>query len=177
MKLKFVLFLVVVGLFSAGIMGQSTKESEMKDYSEDHKSIESIIAATYDTISGAKGEKRDWKRFKLLFHPDARLIPTGQEKAFVFSPDQYIERSEPFLVGEGFYETEIASKKDVFGSIAQVFSTYEARRAKDEEKPFMRGINSFQLFFDGKRWWILTIYWQQETKDSPIPAKYLESTK
>ena len=59
----------------------------MKDYSADHKSIESIIAATYDVISGAKGEKRDWKRFKALFHPQARLIPTRQNIASVATPD------------------------------------------------------------------------------------------
>ena len=39
--------------------------------------------------------------------------------------------------------------------------------------PFMRGINSFQLFNDGKRWWILSIYWQHESADHEIPQKYL----
>jgi hypothetical protein len=41
----------------------------------------------------------------------------------------------------------------------------------------MRGINSFQLFNDGKRWWVVTIYWQQESKDNPIPKEFLKSGK
>jgi hypothetical protein len=37
----------------------------------------------------------------------------------------------------------------------------------------MRGINSFQLFNDGKRWWILSIYWQHESAEHGIPQQYL----
>jgi hypothetical protein len=37
----------------------------------------------------------------------------------------------------------------------------------------MRGINSVQLFNDGRRWWIVSIYWQQENASVPIPEKYL----
>jgi hypothetical protein len=37
----------------------------------------------------------------------------------------------------------------------------------------MRGINSFQLWNDGKRWWVITIFWQSENKDQPIPEKYI----
>jgi hypothetical protein len=38
----------------------------------------------------------------------------------------------------------------------------------------MRGINSIQLFNDGSRWWILSIYWQHETPQHAIPQKYLQ---
>jgi hypothetical protein len=37
----------------------------------------------------------------------------------------------------------------------------------------MRGINSIQLFNDGNRWWIVNIYWQQESAEDPIPDMYL----
>jgi len=57
------------------------------------------------------------------------------------------------------------------GNIAQVFSTYESRHTKDAE-PFQRGINSFQLLFDGHRWWVVTIYWQGERPGLPIPKQY-----
>ncbi|MEK7724355.1 MAG: RidA family protein, partial [Acidobacteriota bacterium] len=73
------------------------------------------------------------------------------------------------------HEKEIARKSDTYGNIVQAFSTYEARRKKDDEKPFLRGINSFQLLFDGTRWWVMTIYWQAETPDNPIPSKYERS--
>ena len=59
-----------------------------------------------------------------------------------------------------------------FDRIAHVFSSYESRHRPDDPKPFMRGINSIQLFHDGRRWWIVTLYWQQDP-DHPIPGEYL----
>jgi hypothetical protein len=50
------------------------------------------------------------------------------------------------------------------------FSTYDSKRIPDGE-PFARGINSFQLYGDGTRWWIVTIFWDAEAPDKPIPAK------
>ncbi len=58
-----------------------------------------------------------------------------------------------------------------------VFSTYESRRAKADEKPFARGINSIQLMQHGGRWWIVTVMWDSERPDNPIPAKYLEAKR
>ena len=76
---------------------------------------------------------------------------------------------------DGFFEREIARTVETYGNIAHVFSTYETFHSMSEKKPFMRGINSFQLLNDGKRWWVLTIYWQAETPENPIPKKYLKS--
>ena len=58
--------------------------------------------------------------------------------------------------------------------MTHAFSTYESRRKANDEKPFARGINSIQLLNDGKRWWVVTVYWQAERPDSPIPAQYLK---
>lgn len=146
---------------------------------EDVSSIDAILAATYDVISGPAGHQRDWDRFRSLFYPGARLIPTGKRQgesvvtSRVISPDEYVERSSAFLEKEGFFERSVANHVDRYGNIAQVFSTYESRHNVADE-PFQRGINSFQLMNDGKRWWILTIMWQGETPDNPIPAEYLK---
>jgi hypothetical protein len=147
---------------------------------EDVSSIESILAATYDVISGPAGKKRDWDRMRSLFYPGARLIPVGKRpnesevRARVLSPDDYVERSAPLLEKEGFFERSIANKIDRYGNIAHVFSTYESRHNASDAQPFQRGINSFQLINDGKRWWVMTIMWQGETPDNPIPAQYLK---
>jgi len=146
---------------------------------DDVRSIESILAATYDVISGQAGKKRDWDRFRSLFYPGARLIPTGKRpneteiRARVLSPDDYVERSAPFLEKEGFVEHGVSNKIERFGNIAQVFSTYESRHNASDAQPFQRGINSFLLVNDGKRWWIMTIMWQAETPENPIPQEYL----
>jgi hypothetical protein len=144
---------------------------------EDVNSMDGILAAIYDTISGPPGA-RDWARLRGLFLPEARLIPCGRRPdgtigSRVLSLDEFIKASEPRLKEEGFFESEIHRKVDRFGAVAQVFSTYESRHAKEDAKPFARGINSIQLFFDGRRWWVTTIFWDSERPDQAIPAQYL----
>ena len=131
---------------------------------KDVASIDAIIAALYDVISGPAGQKRNWDRMRTLFIPEARLIPTGKRPdgsyaRRVLSVEDYINTSGPRLEKDGFFEREISRKTDQSGNIVQVFSTYDSKRALADEKPFMRGINSIQLWNDGKRWWIITIFW------------------
>lgn len=139
---------------------------------------EAIVTALYDVISGDAGVVRDWDRFRSLFHPTARLAPSGVNREGVgvvrsLTPEDYITRSGAMLVEQGFHEREIARREERFGHIAHVWSTYDSVHALSDAAPFMRGINSIQLFNDGSRWWVLSIYWQAETPESPIPAEYL----
>jgi hypothetical protein len=148
--------------------------------SADVASIDAIIKSSYDTISGPARQRRDWDRQRSLFVPGARLIPTavkageneGDLAPQLLDVDAYIARVEPFFHDNGFYETEVARRTEQFGHIAHVWSTYESRHRADDSEPFMRGINSFQLFHDGGRWWIVNIYWQHETTAHPIPENY-----
>ena len=145
----------------------------------DVESIDAIVLAVYDVISGPAGEKRNWDRMRSLFIDGARLIPTGRRQDGkgghrVMTVDDYITGSGSWLEENGFFETEVSRRTDRFGNIAQVFTTYESRRAADDAAPFMRGINSFQLWNDGDRWWVVTIFWENETPGTPIPAKYLD---
>jgi hypothetical protein len=146
----------------------------------DVASIDGIITAAYDGISGPAGKKRDWDRERSLYFPGARLIPTAKPGAEnpqvapqILDVEGFIARVEPFFQESGFYEKEIARRTEQFGNIAQVWSTYESRHSENDPEPFMRGINSIQLYFDGNRWWIVSIYWQQESADHPIPKEYL----
>lgn len=147
----------------------------------DVASMDAIIKSVYDVISGDAGVKRNWDRFRSLFYPGARMIPTGKNHntgkigGRVITPEDYIKSSGTYLETNGFHEREIARRVEQFGYITHVFSTYESFHKKDDKTPFMRGINSIQLFNDGKRWWVLTIAWSQETPDAPIPEKYLKS--
>ena len=145
----------------------------------DVASIDAIIAAVYDVISGPAGKKRDWDRMRSLFVPGARLIPIGQRQdgsygSRTLSVDQFIEGAEAFFEKEGFFEREASRQIEQFGQMAHVFSTYESRHTPDDAKPFQRGINSIQLMNDGKRWWVVTIFWQAEDEKTPLPEKYLK---
>ncbi len=142
----------------------------------DVSSANAVIEAVYNVISGPKGQKRDWDRMRSLFVPGARLISArtgkdGATTAHVMSVEDYIRLGEPMLEKDGFFEREAHRTEDRYGNIAQVFSTYESRHEADA-KPFQRGINSFQLLFDGHRWWVVTIYWQGERPELPIPKQY-----
>lgn len=181
MKLLTLTFLVFV--FAMSVMAQTPTTPATPPVKEanpaDVGSIDAIMKAVYDVISGDANQKRDWDRFRSLFHKDAKLIPTGKNPqtgvtmARFMTPEDYVTRSGPVLERDGFHEREMARKVEQYGNIAHVFSTYHAFRKKDDKDPFMRGINSFQLLNDGKRWWVISIYWQAETPDNPIPAKYL----
>jgi hypothetical protein len=148
----------------------------------DVESIDAIIDAAYDVISGPVGKKRDWNRERSLFYPGALLIPTATVPGrndvdlapLALDVEGYIARVEPIFAKEGFYETEIARRTEQFGRIAHVWSTYESRHDPKEPEPFMRGINSIQLFNDGQRWWILSIYWQHESPEHAIPEQYFQ---
>lgn len=143
----------------------------------DVASMDAIIKAVYDVISGPKGQQRDWDRMRSLFVPGARLVAVhtskdGGNTALVLSVEDYIRRAEPTMTKGGFFERESHRTVERYADIAQVFSTYESRHALADAKPFERGINSFQLMFDGQRWWVVTIYWQGERPDRPIPQQY-----
>jgi len=145
----------------------------------DVATMDSLIAALYDVISGPPG-KRNWDRFRSLFVPGARLIPTGVRQSGevgsrVLTPEDYIQRSAPLLEKDGFFEREVSRRVEKFANIAHIFSTYESRHGKDDATPFMRGINSIQMMNDGKRWWIVTVFWQGEDPKNPLPAEYLRS--
>lgn len=147
--------------------------------SRDVATADAVVATLYDVISGPAGQKRNWDRFRSLFAPGARLIPTsvgadGIGHIRVLTPDDYATLVGPRLEEGGFFEREIGRTIDTFGKVTQLFSAYESRRTAADEKPFARGINSIQLLNDGARWWVVSIYWDSERGDNPIPAKYLK---
>lgn len=177
------LIIIFASCFLA-LSGQAQKKESNEiaiDYSDRVQTLDSTIETLYAVISGEKGEKRNWKLFKYLFKPDAKLIPSGKNSRGIhmvnyLSPDDYIKKSGKWLVEKGFYEKEIHRTINTFGNMVHVFSTYEAYNSHTDATPFMRGINSIQLLNDEERWWIINIYWNQETENSPIPEVYLPKT-
>ena len=139
---------------------------------EDVESIEGILNALYESISGPAGP-RDWDRERSLFAPGGRLQPTrvkeeGGGVMDVFDVEGYIASRSPFFVQNDFHEIEVSRRVDRFGNIAQVWSQYEGRRSPDQE-PFLRGINSIQLFHDGDRWWVVSVLWDNERPGNTLP--------
>jgi hypothetical protein len=145
---------------------------------EDVKSVDSLVRAVYDVISGPAGD-RDWNRFRSLFVPQARLTKAaeaadGSAIVRLLTVDDFVNAAGEAVRKEPFYESPMVSRTLTYGRVAQVFSSYESRHAP-ADRPFQRGINSFQLLNDGKRWWVLSILWDQERPDNPLPAEFAKS--
>lgn len=125
--------------------------------------LDGILSALYEVISGPAGQPRDWDRYRSLFLPGARLMPilsSPGEKPHVrlLSVEDYIRRVEPIFATEDFWERESSRQTETFGHVAHVLSLYESLRSPNGA-PFDRGGNSLQLFNDGDRWWIVSIMW------------------
>lgn len=144
---------------------------------EDVASIDGILHAFYDVISGPAGQPRQWARDRTLYIPDVHFVSlssdtAGHVRADVVDHQTFVDRSDASLVRRGFFETEIHRTTARFGNLVHVFSTYEMRERVDSPV-FGRGINSIELFWDGTRWWIAGAQWDDERPDNPIPREYL----
>jgi len=148
-----------------------------QDYSADVKSVDAIIAALYDVISGEPNTQRDWARFRNLFKPETRLIPTRKTDAGEFTlkaltPDEYVQLFSS-RVATGFFELELHRKMETYGTITHAFSTYETKEKKDG--PIInRGINSIQIFYDNHRYYVVSIFWCAESMGFSLPEQYLK---
>jgi hypothetical protein len=148
-------------------------------YEKDVESIDAIVRAIYEVISGPAGPK-DWARERFLLHPTARLmrgLPPGAPASDpptpglrIFTVEEFIESVKPRLLTEDFYEYETGREEFRFGRWAHVVSAYASSRGLDQ-RPFARGINSILLWFDSGRWWVMGVLWDWETGENIIPAR------
>jgi hypothetical protein len=169
--MKRLLPFLLVFVFSTPLLAQSDP------YAKDVKSIDTIIAALYDVISGEPGASRDWARFRNLFKPESKLIPTrkgenGELTYRAISPEEYIQLFSS-RISTGFFERELSRKTEEFGAIAHAFSTYETKEKKDGPVT-NRGINSIQLFKDKDRYYVMNIFWCAESLGYTLPDQYLK---
>ena len=129
----------------------------------DVSTLDGIVHALYEVLSGPAGQPRDWERYRTLFIEGARLIVvvavTGEKPhARQLTVEDYIRRVEPIFAIEDFWERETSRQTETFGRVAHVLSSYESLRDPNG-LPFERGANSMQLFYDDSRWWVVSVMW------------------
>ena len=149
----------------------------------DWSSIDAIVTALYASVSHGPENEPNWKRLRALFLPDARIVPpmaAGADDFAVLDPAAFEARIRRYIQGRrerrerlGFTEREIARRERRFGSVCQIFSTYETRWSPHETPPFARGVHSILLVDDGRRWWIAALVWDSERPEKPIPPELL----
>jgi hypothetical protein len=139
---------------------------------EDVSSPQAIIAAVSDAISNDGTKPRDWTRVQSLFVPGAgRMIPSrlnkdGSSDVTVLTLDEYRARAGNNL----FVERPIAYDIQTFGRMTHVYESYGIRHKADDAEPYVKGVNSVELFYDGKRYWVVQFFWDTERPDNPLPV-------
>jgi hypothetical protein len=138
--------------------------------------IADIMRVSYEVISGPAGAPRQSDRDRTLYMPGATFVSTskrdGKVQTTIMTTEEYRQKSDARFVAEGLFETEIGSRVERFGNVAQVRSISVARRTPTGPVEG-RYVNYAQLFWDGNRWWIAAMVWDEERPDNPIPAAWL----
>ena len=134
--------------------------------------VDALMKNLYGYISGPAGQKRDVPKIRALFHPECRFVITGNhpEKGAIvrtFSVEEFLQRAVPNWE-KGFFEQETKRETRAWGNMASIWTTYQSRHAADGEV-VMRGINNLQLQWDGKRWWVMNIQFQNEDAGTKLP--------
>jgi hypothetical protein len=172
----FLVALPALALFARPGAAQQDAGGRLEPRPEDVATVDGIIAAFYDVISGPAGEARQWDRDATLYLPGISFTvmrrdpDTGAARPETISKATFIEESDAFLVRAGFHEREIHRVTSRFGAVAHVWSTYEWETGDGRTG---RGVNGIHLAWDGERWWITHATWDQESPDNPIPPIFL----
>jgi len=146
----------------------------------DAASIDGIVKAIYESITFSENENPDMARFQSLCAPNAPFVRIQPDRVDKMDLESFLSSFQDRVESgalKSFYEGEISRKTNQYGSIAQVFSTYKKGMNTEDPESLIRGINCFQLYYDGQRWWISCLIWEDESPENPIPDKYLSEKR
>jgi hypothetical protein len=177
--------LIAFALFSAAIHATSfgytenagkPSKASIAVVLDDTSSVDALLKALYESITFAEGNVPDLSRFRRLFATEAPCIRINKDQSvdrmtvnsFILS---FRERIKSGTL-KSFHEAEIARKTQRFGQMAHVLSTYQKGLNVSDSSKMIKGINSIQLFYDGRRWWIGSLMWMDERPEMPIPLEY-----
>jgi hypothetical protein len=145
---------------------------------EDVSSIDGMVKAYYDVVSGPAGQPRQWDRDHTLYIPEMRFIQFSESKdgkvtAQSMTHQQFVDSSQAGLGTNAFYEHEIHRITHRFGNTAHVLCTAEQTTAPNG--PVIgHSIDSLELFYDGHRWWITSAgIWPADRPNRPLTPEFL----
>ena len=147
----------LLGTVACLVLIQTTASGQQQARPEDVATIDGIIRAYYEVVSGPPGGTSDVERDRALHHPEAwvaiaRVNSSGTPIVTTMTLDEYHGNNAPRQQGFWEWETDRVTKRS--GNMVHVWSSYASARTQDGE-PYARGVNSITLFHDGTRWWIM----------------------
>jgi hypothetical protein len=147
---------------------------------DDLSSPQGLIDAFYSCLDVQKGGQIDSARFVNLFRKDAKLDGVVRSRkdttkivSFSITPAEYLGGMKGFTATHRFHEWSIGSQSLAYGHLMSVFSGYELIDVSPAgDTTVMRGVNTFFLYNDGKRWWITYCNYEEEELGGKLPAMY-----
>jgi len=167
MKRALLLSISMIFAFNS-IFGQTKSEK----YAEDVKSIDAIITAYYDVVSGSSSDPWEFERDKFIHSKSAvitRLDESGKAESHTLEAEYIPIGLSP---KEDFYEKELKRTVSKYGNVAQVWSAFEIRTDPNTESN-IRGLNSIQLHYENGRWFIDSWTCEMESDKNTIVTDFL----
>ena len=139
------------------------------------KSIDGNVKGVLRLVSGENGQTRIWEALRNLFLPTATFTVLNNNDSIpqpveTVSLDDFIKLMHDEYYEQGYLEYEIGKTIDEYNGIANVFQSFYGKDSENKEE---RGINSYQLVYFEKRWWIVSLLWTGDMNGVKIPKKYL----
>ncbi len=166
-------------LFFLSVFVVTTVVAQDEARPEDVLTIEGIMKAYYEVVSGPAGVEREWARDRSLHHPEAQVAiirdgEDGKPKVAIMTLSEF--HGPPIPAQNGFYEYELTREVRRHGANAHVWSTYEWR--SEENGPARgRGVNSIQMYHDGSRWWITEWMYDGTSSAPEVQDAYLPESR
>lgn len=170
-KMKKVLLLLLILISALNLMAQETMTSDTNAV----KSIDGIVKEVLRLVSGEKGKVRNWQAMRNLFLPTATFTVLNNSDSLpqpveTVSLDNFIELMHDEYYEQGYLECETGKTIDEYNGIANVFQSFYGKDSENKEE---RGINSYQLVYFKKRWWVANLLWTGDANGVKIPKKYM----
>jgi len=156
---KSVLILVACVLITVLNNQAYAQHTVLTKYGDNVGTLDGIIKAYYDVVTVKKGEKVSYERDSLLHVAGVRVGSAGIDAKgnpiLQYSTlKEFHRQSDAYMEKNGFEEHETARTVQNIRNIYHVWSSYESRNVAGG-KVIAQGVNSIELFYDGKRFWIL----------------------
>lgn len=131
-----------------------------------------LVLALHASISGPTGPF-DWNRFRSLFLPaacigEAGKAPGGEQHITFQSVNDWILSVRDLRPRVSVHETVYKMHVEQFGSIASAFYSHNSETTEQRRTDICR-VNSCQMLYDGKRWWIASVVWNVSPKNWDLP--------
>lgn len=166
--MKKTIMLAVAFIACISIFAQTKDEK----YAEDVQSIDAIINAYYDVISGSSQQPWQFERDSYIHSKNAVIIRLDENG----NTNPHTLESEYIPMGlsprQDFYEIELKRNVNHFGNLAQVWSAFEIRTDPNITSD-IRGLNSIQLHYEKGRWFIDSWTCEMESEKNRLVSDFL----